>query len=49
MKDCNCKDWEYCSHQLARVLDSARIHGVYLSPHYKYFKYCPWCGKKGEE
>ena len=48
MKDCDCKDWTENIKELNKIVDSARIHGVLLSPHYKYFKYCPWCGKKGE-
>ena len=47
MKDCTCKDWKANIKEINGVLDSARIHGIFLSNKYIYFRYCPWCGKKG--
>ena len=47
MKACKCKDWKDNIKEIEKVIDSARIHGVLISDEYKYFRYCPWCGKKG--
>ncbi len=47
MKRCECQDWKDNVIHINAALDSARIHGMGLPNEYIYWRYCPWCGKKG--
>ena len=49
MEDCDCKDFEENAKYIRAVIDIARVHGYLLPEAYKYWAYCPWCGKKGKE
>ena len=52
MKDCECQDWKDNMIFINAAIDLARLHNMAdsmgLPKEYKYWEYCPWCGKKGE-
>jgi len=44
MNECDCYDWIENIKKLNGMIDIALIHGFSYGG--KYFKYCPWCGKR---
>ena len=49
MKACECQDWKDNMKYIEGALALARIHNQDLPSNYKYWEYCPWCGKGNEQ
>ena len=52
MRDCECQDRKEFMMYFDAAIDLARLlnmsDSMGLPKEYKYWEYCPWCGKKGK-